>query len=312
LHLSIDAAESAFAQLSEAMPSKAETLSIAAAAISLAVSKMAGAVREISVHRGFDPREFVLMPFGGAGPMHAFLVADELGMRRVVIPPFPGHVSALGQMCADYRRDFSAPLKTQLSDEELAATKNAAEILTKQGHDYLESEHIEHQDRSFTYALDLRYAGQSFTMPIAWNPGGDRAADIAERFHERHQETFAYASKDIPIQVTSVRLIAFGRVDKPPVDFAETYAALTAGNSSRANNRRVFDGENWLNCRVIDRATCEAGTIINGPAIIEDFGATSYMPPGWVATVHASTALVCEMRMNVTADLKKQELAEEL
>ena len=149
-------------------------------------------------------------------------------------------------------------------------------------------------------------------MPIAWNPGSDHAADIAERFHERHQETFAYASKDIPIQVTSVRLIAFGRVDKPPVDFAETYAALTAGNSSKANNRRVFDGENWLNCRVIDRATCEAGAIINGPAIIEDFGATSYMPPGWVATVHPSTALVCEMRMNVAADLEKQELAEEL
>ena len=123
LRLSIEAAESAFAQLSEAMPSKAETLSIASAAINLAVSKMAGAVREISVHRGFDPREFVLMPFGGAGPMHAFLVADELGMRRVVIPPFPGHVSALGQMCADYRRDFSAPLKIQLGDEELAAIK---------------------------------------------------------------------------------------------------------------------------------------------------------------------------------------------
>ncbi|HEU5479618.1 MAG TPA: hydantoinase/oxoprolinase family protein, partial [Candidatus Tumulicola sp.] len=103
LRLSVPRAEDAMDRLARDISPDGgvDRVRLAAAAISLAVSKMAGAVREISVHRGFDPREFVLLPFGGAGPLHAFLVANELGMQYVIVPPFPGHVSALGQMCAD-------------------------------------------------------------------------------------------------------------------------------------------------------------------------------------------------------------------
>ena len=312
LRLSVEAARVAFGQLSDAIPAKTtDPLSIASAAINLAVSKMAGAVREVSVHRGFDPRDFVLMPFGGAGPLHALLVAAELGMDRVVIPPYPGHVSALGQMCADYRRDFAIPVQMVLADSELTALKEAAAQLVEQGNSYLQGERVAKQDRSFAYVLDLRYAGQSFTMQIPWLPENDRALDIAERFHARHQETFSYSNNALAIQITTIRLSATGRVDKPPINFAETYAALASEVSSPTTTRPVFDGDTWIECLVIDRAKWKIDTLINGPAIIEDFGATTYLPPAWTAKPHASAALVCESRLKTPTQHKKQ-LVEEM
>lgn len=313
LHLSVAAARTAFTTLARDLSSESDVdpVKLASAAINLAVSKMAGAVREISVHRGFDPREFVLVPFGGAGPLHAFLVAAELGMRRIVIPPFPGHVSALGQMCADFRRDFSAPWYGTLVGDELAAMKVASARLVEQGHEYLEGEGIARPDRSFAFTLDLRYVGQSFTLPIAWNPEADSTTTVVERFHARHRETFAYASENIGIEATNIRLTALGRTDKPPLDFEETYTALAHDNASPPPSaRKVFDGESWIECRVIDRTTCKTGTVIDGPAIIEEFGATSYIPAGWTATVHFSKALLCELRGH-TPNHRQIQLQEE-
>jgi N-methylhydantoinase A len=297
LRLSTDAAQAVFNTLVEQLGVRgdAEPVVLAAAAINLAVSKMAGAVREVSVHRGFDPREFALVAFGGAGPLHAFLVAAELGMNRVIIPPFPGHVSALGQMCADFRRDFAAPWQGRMSEGEVITMKEAAALLVEKGNRYLAGEGIGPSDRSFTFALDLRYAGQSFTLPISWNPGTDSAAVLVERFHIRHRESFGYASEDNGIEIKSVRLIAVGRAEKPPLDFGETYASIGVSKvPSLRNSRKVFDGESWIDCRVIDRTSCEAGAVFGGPAIVEEYGATSYIPAGWTATVHTCKALICE------------------
>jgi N-methylhydantoinase A len=300
LRLSVAAASKSFTDLVASEPSlgAVDPVAIASAAIDLAVAKMAGAVREVSVHRGYDQRDFALLAFGGAGPLHAFLVADELGMRHVVIPPYPGHFSALGQMCADFRRDFATPWKGAIDTAALTLMRAAATRLVEQGHDYLEGEAIASGDRSFMFALDVRYAGQSFTLPIAWTPDGDSADDIITRFHARHCETFGYASLESGVEATNLRLVAVGRTEKPPLDFSQSYDGSKAGDrEGRPRVRRpVFDGTAWIECMVIDRTTCAAGTTIDGPAIIEESGATSYLPAGWVASIHGSKALICERR----------------
>lgn len=300
LRLSVAAAQSAFEGLRPQLGdtgTQADAVTLAAAAIDLAVSKMAAAVREISVHRGFDPREFVLVPYGGAGPLHAFQVAMELGMQRVIVPPFPGHVSALGQMCADYRRDFSSPWLGTVGPSAIDAMGKLASELGASGHQYLADEGIAPADRTLTCALDMRYAGQSFTLAIGWDPARDEANALLQRFHARHCETFGYASESSEVEVTAVRVTASGDTEKPPLDFDETYSHLAQGSSSDASGTRsVFDGRRWREARVIDRSRCHTGDVIEGPAVVEDFGATSFMPEGWQAVVHESKALLCEWR----------------
>jgi N-methylhydantoinase A len=291
LRLSMAAAKSTFEDVLKRLGTKADVTSLASAAISLAVSKMAGAVREVSVHRGFDPRDFALMPFGGAGPLHACLVATELGMKRVVIPPFPGHVSALGQICADFRREFSTALLEHIAQPNLSTLQAAAGSLVSEANAYFTEEDIPASDRALQFSLDVRYVGQSFTLPIKWRPDEDTTDDIVQRFHGRHIETFGYANKLGDIESTSVRLTAIGRSYKPPLDFGNTYANFTQDLST--TSRKVFDGEGWIDCRVLDRASCQIGSAIHGPAIFEEFGATSYLPTGWTAYVHASKALMC-------------------
>lgn len=300
LRLSVAAAAQAFESLYQQLEGtgkSTDVVGLASAAINIAVSKMAAAVREISVHRGFDPREFTLVPYGGAGPLHAFLVAMELGMRQVVVPPFPGHVSALGQMCADFRRDFSAPWTGSVGQAALRPLARIAGELRAAGHAYLDAEAVPRDKREFSYYLDMRYAGQSFTLPIPWKEGHDEAESLVQRFHTRHRETFGYASEANAVEATTVRLTAIGHIDKPPLEFEETYAHLASlSQVCNTSSRSVFDGSEWIAARVIDRAHCRAGEVIDGPAVIEDFGATSYLPAGWQATVHESKALVCEWR----------------
>jgi N-methylhydantoinase A len=297
LRLSISAAESAFSPLIQRLSAEriAEATIVASAAIALAVSKMAGAVREVSVHRGFDPRDFALIAFGGAGPLHAFLVATELGMNRVIIPPFPGHVSALGQMCADFRRDFSAALLERISDSELKTITATASSLVDDATAFFDAENIAPPHRSLRFSLDVRYIGQSFALLIPWSPSEDTVAVLVQRFHQRHRETFGYANDEGAIETTSVRLTAIGRAEKPPLEFRNTYASLASGASAQMTpTRKVFDGKEWIRCRVVDRATCTIDSVIEGPAIIEEFGATSYLPADWTAVVHDSKALLCE------------------
>src|SRR5262249_25939627 len=132
--------------------------------IRIAVAKMAGAVRAVSVHRGWDPREFVLVGFGGAGPMHVFLVAEELGISHVMIPLYPGHLSALGQILADQRHDFVRSWGGRLSSVALSDLKAILETMREEGNAALQEDGFTPADISHSHSADMRYAGQSFTL----------------------------------------------------------------------------------------------------------------------------------------------------
>ena len=288
LQLDLAAARAVFDSLAEAAGTD-DPSALANAAIAVAVAKMAGAVREVSVHRGFDPRDFALIAFGGAGPMHGFLVAEELGMTRVIVPRYPGHLSALGQMVADARRDFVKAWGGRLAAVALEDLRAEAVKLRREGEAQLMADAIPVARHRHEFALDMRYAGQSFTLPIAWRPSDPDLTSLRRAFDAAHEETFGYADRGNEAEIVNIRLVSIGEVDKPALSFVPDAKAAPV-----PRHRKVWFG-GWADTAVHDRSDLPVGWVLSGPAIIEEAGGTSIVPPGWTVRVHESGAMVGEL-----------------
>jgi N-methylhydantoinase A len=288
LQLDLAAARAAFGTLAEAAGTDDQS-ALANAAIAVAVAKMAGAVREVSVHRGFDPRDFALVAFGGAGPMHGFLVAEELGMARVIVPRYPGHLSALGQMVADARRDFVKAWGGRLSTIALEDLRAEAETLRREGEAQLTADAIAVARHRHEYTLDMRYAGQSFTLPVVWRPVDPDFTALRHAFDAAHEETFGYADRTNEAEIVNIRLVSIGEVDKPALNFAPD-----AQSAPKPRSRSVWFGS-WTDTAIYERADLPIGYVFSGPAIIEEAGGTSIVPPGWTVCVHESGTMIAEI-----------------
>jgi N-methylhydantoinase A len=286
LMLDRKAAEEAFRRLASRLGAS-DIVALADGALRIAVAKMAGAVREVSVHRGFDPQGFTLMGFGGAGPMHVFQVAVELGISRVMIPRLPGHLCALGQMLADLRRDAVMVWGGPLSGLEVGELKTRAEALRARAEALLDADGIAAARQRHDFTLDVRYVGQSFTLPTTWHPTHADWKPLREGFEARHRETFGYAAPDNDIEIVNVRLVSLGLVDKPTLKFAPE------GKDKALIEERPVWFSGWVKTPVYQRELLRAGVEIAGPAILEESGGTSVLPPGWLARVHESGALIC-------------------
>ena len=263
-------------------------VALASASLQIAVARMAGAVREVSVHRGFDPRDFALLGFGGAGPMHVMAVAEELGIARVLVPRFPGHLSALGQMLADQRRDTVAAWGGRVSELAIETLRTRALAMCDDGAARLEADGLPRDRHRHEFTLDVRYVGQSFTLPIRWNPDDADWTPLRAAFDARHEETFGYADAANDIEIVNVRLVSIGEVDKPVVDFTPA-----GGGDPVIERRPVWFGE-WRETPVVDRERLPVGWRIGGPAIVEEAGGTTVVAPGWTVQVDSSGALMCE------------------
>ena len=261
---------------------------LASASLRLAVARMAGAVREVSVHRGFDPRGFTLLGFGGAGPMHAMSVAEELGITRVLVPRRPGHLSALGQMLADLRRDAVAAWGGRVSELAIDTLRARADAMRADGAAALEADGMGRERHRHEFTLDVRYVGQSFTLPVRWDPDDADWTPLRAAFDARHEETFGYADPANDVEIVNVRLVSIGEVDKPAFDLAPRGAGDPV-----VERRPVWFGE-WRDTPVFDRERLPAGRRIEGPAILEEEGGTTVAPPGWTVEVDPGGALRCE------------------
>ena len=288
LVLDVEKAREAFRALDARSGGDGDVVALANASLRIAVARMAGAVREVSVHRGFDPRAFTLLGFGGAGPMHAMPVAEELGISRVLVPRFPGHLSALGQMLADLRRDTVAAWGGRVSELSIDTLKARTGAMREDGAAKLEADGVPRDRQRHEFTLDVRYVGQSFTLPIRWNPEDADWTPLRTAFDARHEETFGYADPTNDIEIVNVRLVSIGEIDKPVVDFAPA-----GGDDPVIERRAVWFGE-WCETPVIDRERLVAGWRTEGPAIVEEAGGTTVAPPGWTVEVDRSGALVCE------------------
>jgi N-methylhydantoinase A len=283
-------AEQAFRSLAESLRlDPADTIGLADGVVRIAVAKMAGAVREVSVHRGFDPRDFPLLAFGGAGPMHAFLVAEELAIPQVLIPRFPGHLSALGQLLADLRRDSVLAWGRRLSEIDLAEFRMRCSALRADAAAALRADGFAADRHRHLFSVDMRYVGQSFTLAVPCEPERAGLDDLRAAFAERHEQTFGHSDRQHDAEVVNIRLVSLGVVDKPRLDFAPD----RTGDPLVERRRAWFGG--WVDCPVYDRPAMPAGFSLAGPAIVEEAGGTSVVPPGWSVAVHASGALVCRL-----------------
>ena len=287
LVLDAERARASFEALGARSGGSEDMVALASASLRIAVARMAGAVREVSVHRGFDPRDFTLLGFGGAGPMHAMPVAEDLGITRVLVPRFPGHLSALGQMLADLRRDTVAAWGGRVSELPIDALRTRAGAMRDEGAASLEADGMPRERHRHEFTLDVRYVGQSFTLPIRWDPADADWTPLRAAFDVRHEETFGYGDPASDIEIVNVRLVSIGEVDKPVVDFAPT------GSGDPVIERRpVWFGE-WCETPVVDRERLADGWRAEGPAIVEEAGGTTVAPPGWTVEVDPSGALMC-------------------
>ncbi|MCP5114544.1 MAG: hydantoinase/oxoprolinase family protein [bacterium] len=250
-------AERAAAAVSRIAGALATSVTRAAAGIlEVANANMERAIRAISIERGYDPREFALVAFGGCGALHACDIAAQLGMRSVIVPQNAGVLSALGMLMADRVRDYSAgALGREDLDPLFAALERRAQS--------------ESPDSVLERMADIRYRGQSYELTLPW-----RAADPARLFHREHKRVYGYASQENPVEVVTLRVRARSRQRRPKLK------AASGGDGGAEGRRRVYIGNSWHNVPVLARNQLPSKPK-PGPALLLDYGSTTLVPSGW-------------------------------
>ena len=254
---------------------------LAQGVIDVVNNNMEQAVRLISVERGHDPRDFALVCFGGAGGLHAADMARALGILRVVVPRFPGALSALGLLLADVRKDYS---KSMLVPAEGAGSRIRRELdaLYQLGKRDMKKEGFEGRTSSCSEAVDLRYQGQSYELTVPLT------RDFVARFHKLHEKRYGYADASRPVEVVSVRSSFVGRTSK--VRLRRQRKVSTKARPLETAN--VWFGGKPHKTAVYDREALSHGHTVRGPAIIGEYSATTLVPPGVVCEVDAFGNLV--------------------
>ena len=265
--------------------------------IAVATVNMARAIRVISVERGYDPRDYVLMAFGGAGPLHAARLARELEIPRILIPRNPGILCSMGLLLTDLKAYFSSGRMLPLTEAGLPAVAAEFAGLERQAGAWFAREGIAAGDRATARTLDLRYQGQAFELSVDAPEGAVDAAFLAElrrRFEEAHRQVYGYISPEEPIHVVAARLVATGRVEKARL--IPQPEATTDVAEARISSRDVWMPEtgDFVPCPIYDRAKLGPGHRIAGPAIVEQMDSTTLILAGQTARVDAILNLIIE------------------
>ncbi|MDF2991630.1 MAG: hypothetical protein K0S37_2144 [Microbacterium sp.] len=262
-------------------------------------ANMARAIRVVSVQRGYDPREYALVPFGGAGPLHASRLARELGMRTMVVPEIPGAQSALGLLMTDVKTDF---MRTQITavDSATAASLDAVfDDLTAAAKEWFVAEHVDDVGRTLLRRMDLRYRGQNFELavelPGEHRFGADGIDAVVELFHEAHERVYGYRSEDAAVEVVTFRLEAAGSAAHVEVRRDEVTASDPAKALVEMRSTCFDPALGYVDTPVYNRALLTPGDVITGPAIVEQMDTTTVLLPSDVCRVDAYRNLIVEI-----------------
>jgi N-methylhydantoinase A len=252
------------------------------AVIKVANANMADAVRLISIRRGYDPREFCLVAFGGAGPLHGAALAEELSIPTVLVPPSPGITSALGCLLVDVRHDLSAMFLAHLDSVDPQRLEEEFDRLERDARERLAAEDVPEEQMSIQRLVDMRYLGQwrSLTVPVS-SPAD--LGDAAERFHAEHERAYNYRRDGSPVEIYRLSVRAVGVTPKPQLRRHELNGSAPPEAASRPVH---FDATGTaLDTPVYLRSQLAAGTTLTGPAVIDQLDSTTLVPPGWRAEV---------------------------
>ena len=278
--LSVDAARAAVRRV--AGPLGLTDVAAALAIVDIAVLKMSLAVRQVSVERGYDPRDFALLAFGGAGPLHAAAVARTLHIPTIVVPTFPGQFSAAGMLMADVRHDYVRTYYQPLDRADFAALERIADELSELARERLRQERGADAGAELRHSLELRYAGQDFSMPVPIEMdllARGRRDDVKGAFNAIHQRAFGYHDPDQALEVVSVRLAAMA-CRSALATLQELSGAGTAPSSAPAGTRPIwFESRQPVDCPVYQRARLDAGMCIAGPAVVQEYASTTLIGP---------------------------------
>ena len=234
----------------------------AARIIEVVNANMCNALRIVSVERGHDPRDFSLMAFGGAGPVHAAFLAEELAVPEVVVPPIPGAFSALGLVATDLRRDFARTLYAPLDALEPARIAAVLAAMEAEGLAMLEAAGVPPERRVLQRQADCRYRRQAYELTVPMADGPVTAATLtalAAAFHAKHEQTYGHANTAEPVQLVNLRLTALGRLP------ALALAQPSRPEAARRGHRQVWFGGEAMDCTVLWRDGLSAGEAIPAP-----------------------------------------------
>ena len=263
--------------------------------LGIVVANMVRAIRAVSVERGHDPRGFTLLPFGGAGPLHATDVAKSLGIRRCLVPLAPGILCAQGLIVSDLRETFVRTAVTPLTDARMGDVIARVVELKAQADAWFDAEAVGKSERKIDVVLDARYVGQNFELAIALGDTSPlpAASDIRQRFFAEHERAYGFHNPADPVEIVNFRLIAVGGLRQPATRPAEP---RTHGKLESATRRMVwFSADAAEDTPIYDRAALAPGDAIQGPAVIEQLDSTTLLFPGDRATVDPYLNLSVEL-----------------
>jgi N-methylhydantoinase A len=286
--LPLDAAAAAKSiQEKIAAPLSMELHSAASGILSIANNAMVGAIRNVSVERGHDPREFALVAYGGAGPMHAIDVAKLLGINKVVAPLHPGIASAYGLLVAELKNDYARTSLQTPPDYDTEGMERVYAEMESEGRAWLTEEGVPQNLHVFSRWADLRYAHQGSEVTVAFSAEqvtGQALDDVIQEFHTHHEQLYGFALEQ-PVEIVTLRVAASGDVGS--VEMPRRPSGLDSPEKAIASEREVFFDEvgGFVKTNIYDRDRLAPGSSIDGPAILEGMDSTVLINPSWTGQI---------------------------
>jgi N-methylhydantoinase A len=252
--------------------------------LKIANANMCDALQLISVRRGYDPRDFALVAFGGAGALHGAYLAKEMEFQSVIIPPHPGVASAMGCLLVDVRHDVTKTYVKNVEDVQLTELEEQFLDLEKAALKLLEKEGVAKENMNVTRSIDMRYVGQWRTLSIQIPSTISSLEEAIKEFHQEHEREFSFSNPNQGVEIYGLQVAGIGRVPKPNIQKEEASGSL---DQALKEHREVYFEEcnGRVNVPIYNRGLVPVSSIINGPAILEQLDSTVVIPPDFAAKV---------------------------
>lgn len=276
-------ARSAVARLGERLP-ELDDISLGEGIVRIAMARMVSAIKQISVAKGYDPRDFVLLPYGGAGPMHAAFIAEELEIARVLVPLGPGNFAAFGSLISDIRQHEVRTHTLQTRRVDFTEILGMFRRMKQDGATRLMGEGVTRRDIRFVRSLGMRYLGQSWELDVEMPDTVRSIGQLEQAFAEVHERRFGHRNEDAT-EIVNFQLASIGQVGKPAQPPRKKTGKTGTARAARTGRRPVYFAGRFRDTAVYDRMRLTAQGRVAGPAIIEESGATTVVPPRWQAVV---------------------------
>ncbi|MDX1995425.1 MAG: hydantoinase/oxoprolinase family protein [bacterium] len=284
MRLDTGSAKRALSALAKAL--EKTVLEAAQGVIDVANANIDRALRRVTVARGYDPRDFTLVAFGGAGGLHACAVAANLEIPRVLIPRYPGVLCALGLLMADITLDYSTPVMQIIDDQTPKLLRTLLKGMALQASADLSWEGVLGEHKRYQVSLDVRYQGQAYELNIPFRP----RHDLRAAFHAAHERTYGHAMSSRLVEIVNLRLQAVGLVEHPTLA-AEVIRYDVQAGEGLIGERKAPDGSRIA---LYDREKLPPGAHFAGPALVFQLDSTTYIPPGWSCKVDGYRNLILE------------------